>query len=170
MIKEFKFNKKRVLLGILIMLVLLLISFFFLLKPEPFIRNVFMKAEHIQILGVIGIVFFLSLFYSFLKLIPREYAIQITDEFLLDNSKYESYGKIEWKDISKIQRLKENSIELTISKAVLKNRKTNLLKKFLRFMQNWNCNNRIIISSALLDCSIEDLFETVTLSYENYKM
>jgi hypothetical protein len=75
-----------------------------------------MKEEHIQIIGIIGFVYFPLLIFSFLKIIKRKYAILITEEFIIDNSKYESIGNIEWKSISEIKRLKKKSIELNIIK------------------------------------------------------
>ncbi|GER59129.1 hypothetical protein ULMA_12370 [Patiriisocius marinus] len=129
-----------------------------------------MKEEHILIIGTIGFVYFPLLIFSFLKIIKRKYAILITDEFLIDNSKFESIGSIEWKSISNIKRLKKKSIELDIIKSVLQKRKMNLLEKFFAFMHNWNYKESIIISSALIDCSIEELYETISETWENNKL
>jgi hypothetical protein len=169
MIKDFKFNKKRIFLGIFFSLLMLLISIFFVLKSEIFIRNVFMKTIHIQILGTIGIMYFSFLFYSLLRLFPRKYALIVSDEYLIDHSRYESFGKIEWKNISKIQKIKKESIELYLNKSVFQNRKMNLLEIFLVFMHNWNFKKSIIISSALMECSIEELFNEITFAYQNHK-
>jgi hypothetical protein len=128
-----------------------------------------MKTGYIQILGIIGVLYFSPLFYSFLKLFSRKNAIKITDEYLIDYSKYESFGKIEWKNISKIQRLKKESIELFINKSFFQNRKMNLLEKFLVLMHNWSYKRSIIISSALIDCNIEELYEDITIAYEKHK-
>ncbi|WAC02902.1 hypothetical protein N7U66_04985 [Lacinutrix neustonica] len=125
-----------------------------------------MKAEYIQIIGIIGIAYFSTLLYSFLRILPRKYAILISDDFLIDNSKYESLGKIRWCDISEIQRFKKNNIELTLNKTVFKTKKRNLLKRFLTFMHNWNYKKNILISSALIDCNLEELFETISVAYE----
>jgi len=167
--KEIKFKKNRILLGILFFSLMLFASICFLINPELFLRNVFMKVRHVQLIGVIGIIFFSSLLFSFFKIIRRKYAIQITDDFLIDNSKYESFGKIKWSDITKIQRLKKTSIEIFIKRDLYKTKKINLLKKFLRFMSNWNYKKSIIISSALTDSSIEVLFEEITNAYRTNK-
>lgn len=167
--KEIKFKKNRILLGILFFSLMLFASICFLINPELFLRNVFMKVRHVQLIGVIGIIFFSSLLFSFFKIIRRKYAIQITDDFLIDNYKYESFGKIKWSDITKIQRLKKRSIEIFIKRDLYKTKKINLLKKFLRFMSNWNYKKSIIISSALTDSSIEVLFEEITNAYRTNK-
>ena len=169
MIKEIKFKKARLLFGTFFCLIMLSILITFLLKPNIFIRNVFMKSEHIQIIGIIGSIYFLTLIFSILKLFPREYAIQITKEFLIDNSKYESLGKIEWGNVSKIKKVKRKSIELFVNKSVLQSRKTNLVKKILVFMNNWNYKKSIIISSALMNCSLEELYDEINLAHQNHK-
>ena len=169
MIKKIKFRKVRILLGAFISLLLFLSSFYFLLKPEFFIRNVFTKVIIIQILGVIGMIYFLALFYSILNLFSRKYAIIITDEFLIDNSKYESFGKVEWNTILRIEKFKKKSIQIFVDENVIKNQKMNILENFLVLMHNWNYKRSIIISNALLDCSIEQLYEEIILAHEKHK-
>ena len=88
---------------------------------------------------------------------------------MIDNSRYESFGKIEWKKISKIQRIEKYSIELFLNKSVFEDRKINLLKKFLLFMGNWNYKKSIIISSVALDCSVEELYEEINLAHKKDK-
>ncbi|MQP24137.1 hypothetical protein GFJ94_03555 [Flavobacterium sp. LMO8] len=169
MIKKIKFRKVKILLGAFITLLLFLSSFYFLLKPEFFIRNVFTKVIIIQILGVIGMIYFLALFYSILTLFSRKYAIIITDEFLIDNSKYESFGKVEWNTILRIEKFKRKSIQIFVDENFIKNRKMNILENFLVLMHNWNYKRSIIISNALLDCSIEQLYEEIILAHEKHK-
>ena len=169
MIKKIKFRKVKILLGAFISLLLFLSSFYFLLKPEFFIRNVFTKVIIIQILGVIGMIYFLALFYSILNLFSRKYAIIITDEFLIDNSKYESFGKVDWNTILRIEKFKKKSIQIFVDENVIKNQKMNILENFLVLMHNWNYKRSIIISNALLDCSIEQLYEEIILAHEKHK-
>jgi hypothetical protein len=169
MIKEYKFNKERILLGVFFLLLMLFFSFNFLLEPDKFITNVFTKKEKFQIFGIIGVFLFSASIFSSLKILKRKYAIQITDEFLIDNSKYESFGKIEWKNISKIQRIEKYSIELFLNESVFKDRKINLIKKFLLFMYNWNYKKSIIISSAVLNCSVEELYKEINLAHKKNK-
>lgn len=171
MTKEIKFRKEKILFGITFSLIMFLISLSFLIKPELFIRNQFRTVLYIQIFGVIGTVYFLTLLYSFIKLLNRKFAIRITENFLIDNSRYESLGKIEWNKISHIRRVSKNCIELFLDESIYQKSKKNLLGNFLRFMNNWNYNERVIISSALLqDCSIEELYQDINRAYENHKI
>ncbi|MFC4740313.1 STM3941 family protein [Flavobacterium ponti] len=169
MIKEYKFNKERILLGIVFLLLMLIFSFYFLLEPEKFIRNIFTRKETNQILGIMGIILFSSLIFSSLKILPRKYAIRITDEYLIDNSKYESFGKIEWNNISKTQRIKKYSIEIFLNEPVFKDRKIDMFRKYLLFMSNWNYKKSIIISSAILNCDVEELYKEINLAHKKNK-
>ncbi len=167
--KEFKFKKGRLAFGVLFFSTMLIASIYFLIVPEKFIRNVFMTTEHIQILGILGILNFSTLLYSFLVILPRKYAIIISDDFLIDNSRYESLGKIKWTDISKIEIVKKTNIEISLKVDLYSIEKRNLLKRFLTFMNNWNNKKRILISSALTDSSIDALFEEITNAYRTNK-
>ncbi len=167
--KEFKFKKSRILFGILLSGLFLVFAISFLLTPENYIRNIFITVKSIRTLGIIGILFFSSMLYSFVMLLPKKYSIQITEEFLIDNSRYESLGKIKWKDITKIERVKKYSIKLTLKNSIFTTKKVNLLKRFLLFMNNWDYKDSIIISSALCDCGIEELFENISEAYKKRK-
>ena len=164
--KEIKFKKWKILSGVIFFVFMLTVSISFLLTPDRFIRNAFMTAEHIQTIGIMGLVYFSTLLFSLVKLLTRKYAILITDEFLVDNSRYESLGKIRWADISNIQRLQKRSIELNLNQGMLKTSNRNLLKRFLNFMHNWKYNKSIVISSALLECGINELYEVISEAHK----
>jgi len=166
---EIKFKKSRIFLAAIFVTAMFATSISFLLTPEIYLRNVFSTVRKIQIIGTIIFIYSSALLYSLVRISTRKYAIRITDEFLIDNSKYESLGEIKWKDIFKIQRLKKNNIEVFLNPTVFKTKKSNLLKRFLRFMHNWNYKKSILISSAALDCSIEELFKIISTAYKNNK-
>lgn len=121
----------------------------------------------VQIPFLIVSIFPFLMLYSFLRILFRKKAIIITKEYLIDNSKYESIGKIKWKDISKITRVKKNNIQIFLNPIRIK---TNPLKTFIRFIGP-NCEFRksILISDTLLDCSIEELYKTISKTYKEYK-
>lgn len=167
---EIKFKKSRILLAVFIFALILAASISFLLTPETYLRKVFSTVDKIQIIGTLIFVYYSVLLLSLVKISTKKYAIRITDEFLIDNSRYEALGKIKWKDISKIQRLAKRNIEVFLNPTVFKSEKSNLLKRFLRFMHNWNHQKSILISSTLLDCSIEELFEIISVAHENNKL
>ena len=170
MIKEFKFKKSRIFTAIILFLLLTaIITISFLIFPEGLAKHCYTKTEYIQLIGLFPFVFSSTMTYSLVKVYFRTKAIVITDEYLIDYSKYESIGKIKWRDITKIQRLKKKSIEVFLKRDLYKTKKRNLLKRFLTFMNNWNHKKSIIISSALTDGSIEDLFKEITSAYRTYK-
>ena len=157
--KIVRHKKLRITEGFLFSLSFLVISVVFIITPNTFIRNVFSTAEKIQILGSAGVIYFSLLTLSYASLFSRKKAIQITNDFLLDNSKYESLGKIKWQDIYEIKKLKKYSIEITLTPEFFSQTKLNLFKKILTYMHNWNYKESIIISTATLNCSREELFE-----------
>lgn len=143
-------NKWRVLYGITFCIIMLGISIWFISEPKIFVRNVFMREWHIILLGVVVLISFLALLYSFLRIISKSYGIIITEEYFIDNSRYEAIGKIKWNEVSKIQRIKKTSIQIFLKKNLSERINNNLLKKFLFMMHNWDYKNSIIVSSALL--------------------
>lgn len=163
---DFKFSTKKIVIAFLVVLLMLFFAIVFVLKPAFFSQNVFIQIGVIQTLGVVGMVYFVALAYSFLKLSTRTYAITITDDALIDHSRYESFGKIEWKNISAIQRVKKESIELFVNETYFENRKMSLLKKGLVYMHNKNYKQSIVISSALLDCNVETLYAAISKTYK----
>lgn len=163
-------NKWRVLYGIIFCIIMLGISIWFISEPKIFVRNVFMKEWHIILLGVISTIYFLILFYSFLKIISKPYGIIITEEYFIDNSKYEAIGKIKWNEVSKIQRIKKTSIQIFLKKNLSERINNNLLKKFLLMMHNWDYKNSIIVSSALLECDINYLEKKLVQAYKKAKL
>lgn len=166
--QKFEFKKSRVLFGILVFVLFLICSVWLFLEPEIFIRNQWMRIVHIQILGALGIFWFSLLICSYLLILPIKTAIVVTSDFLIDNSRFESLGKIRWTEISKIQRIKKQSIEISFKNLNLKSRKMPILKRILLYMTNWNHKSSIIISSALLNCSIEELEKSIRSAFENY--
>jgi hypothetical protein len=157
--KEIDIKRIRVIYGIAISLTMLLISIWFILSPDIFIRNQWMKAAHIQTFGVIASVYFTFLLYSFIQIYSRRVGIIISSEYLMDLTRYESLGKIKWSEITSIQKFKKSSIEIIFKEPILKNKKLSMFKKILLYMNNYNPNLRIFISSALIDCSTEELFK-----------
>lgn len=125
-----------------------------------------MSAGRIRVWGVISGVYFLFLSYSFIKIIPRKFAIIVSKDFLIDNSKFEALGAIKWSDISKIQLKKKQSLEVLFYQPMSKNK--SIIQKFLLFMGNWNYKKSIIISSALLECTIEELYDVISKAHKDY--
>lgn len=168
MVQEVKFRKVRILLVILISILMLIVSLSFVFKPEIYTRELSNNIL-IKILGALGIIHHLALTYTLFQIYSRKYAFLISDNFFIDNSRYESLGKIEWKNINSIQRISGNCIQIYLDYNILQNCNVNLLKKYLLFMKNWNYKNSIIISCTLTEYTCEKLFYEITCAIENQK-
>jgi hypothetical protein len=171
MSNRFYFNKKRVGFGVAVFAVLNVVSICFIIYPEIFIRNFLMKKEAIQIVGFLSFIYSLLMFYSFLVLLFRKKeAFIISEDYLVDNSKFESVGKVYFSEIMKVKRLNKNSLEITLKAPIFNSKKLNFIKKVICMLNNWNYKNSIIISSALLDCDIKSLEKDVLEAWESYKV
>ena len=166
---EIKFKKKRIILGIIFFSIFLSLSIWFIVNPKIFIRNFLMTESHIILLGLIGVITYIPFLFSFITILPRKVALTITDNYLIDRSKYESLGKISWGDVAKIKRIKKRSLRITFKKPIFENKKMFFVKRFLLFMQNWDYKDSIIISTALLECDIDYLEDKILEAYKNYK-
>jgi hypothetical protein len=167
---EIKFNKSRVLYGIILYSILIFFSILFIMEPKIFIRNVFMKDWHIILLGVISSTYFAAQLFSLFKILTKNYGIVISEDYFIDNSKYEAIGEIKWNEVSKIQRIKKTGIQIFLKNNLSERINNNLLKKFLLMMHNWDYKNSIIISSALLECDINYLEKKLLQVYKKAKL
>ncbi len=111
------------------------------------------------------------MFISFLlKAFDKKKGIVVTEDYLIENSKYESIGKIMWEDISsiKIKTIYSGSyLELDIV-----NLPKNIQKKQLNFLQrtliplnSWSYKKSIIINNRTLDCTQKELEELIMHSW-----
>ena len=167
MIKTIKFKKRKILLGIVFFAIYFAIVLYFIFNPERMMEHLHSKNEKlVQIPFLIFSIFSFLMLHSILRILFRKKAIIITNEYLIDNSKYESFGKIKWKDISKIKRVKKRNIQIFLNPTKIK---TNPLKTFTRFITNWEYKNSILITDTYLDCSIEELYMTISKGYNANK-
>ena len=164
--ERINFDKKRIILGILLAIVFLRLSVWFILEPERFMRN-FMSSETKNVVfGIVASIFFLAGLFSIVMLLPRKCALIIGEEYIIDRSRYEAIGKIRWDEISKIQRLKKKSIQFFFKDGKrIQSPNDNLLKRFLRWSHNWEYKKSIIISSAFLECDIDTLEMKIKKAY-----
>jgi hypothetical protein len=164
---SFEYNKKRIWFGLMFFVLFNVIGIWLIVEPEIFIRNFLMKEEHIKLIGVLLSLYSLFMLCSFILLLfNKKEAFVVSDNYLIDNSRYESIGKIYFNEIHKIKRIKKNSLKIVLKESVFKIRKLNILQKILLMINNWNCKNNIIVSSALMNCEIDTLESTI-LSYMN---
>ncbi len=159
MIKIIEFKKRKVVLGIIFFAIYLAIVLYFVFNPEGMMAHLHSKNKQlVQIPFLIASIFPFFMLYSFFRILFRKKAIIITKEYLIDNSRYEALGKIKWKDITKIKKLKKRSIQIYLNPTTVK---TSLSKTFIRFLTNWEYKDSIIISDALIDCSRDELYKII---------
>ena len=163
--KIIKFKKRKVLLGIVLFALYFAIALYFILSPDGMMEHIHSENKKlVQIPFLIVSIFPFLMLHSFLRILFRTKAIIITKEYLIDNSKYESIGKIKWEDISKIKRVKKRNIQIFLNPRKIK---TNSLKTFTRFLTNWEYRDSILITDALLDCTIYELYILLKKSKNN---
>lgn len=140
-----------------------------IIKPEDFVNHFFATESKIIITGLIFEVFFIPLLFSFIYILPGKVALVITDNYLIDRSRYESLGKIYWSEIAKIRVVKKTYLRITFKKPIFKERKIFFLKQILLFMLNWKYKDSIIITTGFLECDIDYLKNEILSAYRNYK-
>ena len=144
------------------------VSISLVLKPEVYSRGIYNKTV-IEILGGFFALYLIALIYSLFQIYLRKYAFLIADDFFIDNSRYESLGKIDWKNINEVQKIKKNSLQLNLNKNVIENSNMNLIQKFLSIMKNWNYKDSIIVSTTLTQISRDKLLDEILNVLQNQK-
>jgi len=170
MIEKFKFNRNRVVFGIVFNLLMLIFSIWFVKNPDIFIRNQWMKAEHIKAFGAISTIYFILSLYSFILIYPKDIGIIIGKDYFIDHTRYKALGRVKWSEIDSIQKIKKSSLEIIFKESMFKNRNVNFFSRALFFIHNGNINQSIVISSALLNCSIEELYKSINLVFEKHNL
>ena len=123
----------------------------------------------LRIIGVFYSFYFIAITYSLFKIYSRKYAFIIANDFFIDNSRYESFGKIQWININEVRTIKKNLIQFKLSKDVTGNNNLNLFQKFLSFMNNWNYKDDIIISTTFTQINRDELLDEILKKLQNQK-
>lgn len=156
------FKKRRLALGFVFFIILIVVSCWFIYNPELFLRNKWMKTYHIQTLGVLGIFYSLLMLWAFVALLVRKKsAFIIADSYLIDHSRFESIGKIRYQEIQHVERIKKHSLTITLNEPLTYWKRLNLLQKVVFLANNWTFSKRIIISAMLLDCDVTVLEKAI---------
>ena len=162
--KKYYFNKKRILLAILFFLIENAVSVWFILEPEKFIGNVFMTNEHIQIIGFLAFTYSLIMILSlFILLFRKNEALIISNKYLIDNSKFESVGKIYFSDIQEVKKFGKYNIEIILKDSIFKIYKLNIFQKIAYLSNNWYFKRKsiLITGQLMLDCNRDELKKNI---------
>jgi hypothetical protein len=166
-----KLKKSKIINNIIAFLIFFFISCYMFLHPDFFVSKIFKNIYFIKIIGFLVIFISLILLISYtIKLFDNKVGLIITDEFIIDNSVFESVGKIYWYDIKNI-KLEEKYVCLNITKKFEKDyiKRLNLLKKIIIIVKKRNYKSSIMISSVNLDCSNEELVDFINKEFKKYK-
>lgn len=108
---EIPLSKNKIYLLLIGVVIFLIAGFWMFIKPEnagdfynPMIKRfLYLNSESIQIIGIVGIVFFGAIgIYGIRKLFNKKAGLIIDSKGITDNSNATSIGLIEWNDISRI--------------------------------------------------------------------
>jgi hypothetical protein len=129
--------------------------------------NVFMKDYHVLIIGYsCGLLSALKV-VSILLMINRKIAIVVSDEYIIDNSSFESLGKIYWSEVIGVQVKARGNLKIEVSNINLKLKKKAFLHKILLHIHNLDYRNSVVISSALLSCTFEEFEKSILTAFKN---
>jgi len=168
--KRYEYNKFRIAISIFVFLMLFIMGLVFLWKLEVFKRDLLIK-DFFALFGI----FFLSLMVlqiiTFTILLFRKtFAVVITDEYLIDNTKYYSFGKIAWDKITSVNVIKHNngkeSIELFLSTEFSEELKLDILKKVLLWFDNYGDKSKIVLRSTFLNINMEELKKNIISTFK----
>lgn len=166
---RYGYDKFRITASILGFLIFFVMGWVLLCKLEIFKKEVFIKYFFV----LIG-VFFLSIMIlqiiTFTILLFRKTpAIIITEEYLIDNSKYYSFGKIPWNKITSINVIKHSNnretIELVLSSDFSNQIKLDILKKILLWLDNYGDKSKIVLRNTFIDSEMEEFKNKIIITF-----
>jgi len=174
--KTIKLNRKGLFINIVLLVIANVITFYMILNSEKFVSTFFRNKEFIFVVGILGFIYFLILLIArCFILINTEDAFIINEKFMVDNTTYESLGKIKWDDIQSIETKntfnnnKYIEIKMKSGYRFLEAHKLNFFQRILIFMKNWNYKSTIIISHKFLKIKFQDLESIINKCFEEYE-
>ncbi len=173
----FYFDKKRIILIIATLLVFSAGAVWFIKDSEMFmkvflIKAFFKKKEYFQLFGYVSLLSGLVMIYAYIMLLFRKKeALIIAGDYLIDNSKFESVGKIHYNEIKKIKKFKKYNVELVLKDEVLNLKKLNFLQKVVFWLNHWYSQRfSVFITCAhIRHCNRDQLYNILTESYQKWK-
>lgn len=172
----FKVNKKRLFINLLLLIIGWVLAFFLIINPDAFISTIFKNETIIIISGIVGFLYFTCILISrFIFLFKTQIAIQVQNDFFIDHSSYESIGKINWNNVENISlaetKLGKKYIKIHINKNFLnqKFQNSNILKKALIILKNWEFRSEILIFPHFIEIDIDELYDILTQGLNSFK-
>ena len=176
------YNRKKILLFILFLALFLFLSIKLLIDDDDFALNFLIKGRVVRFMGFIGaFTIGIAIIWPIVLLMRKNPALIITDDYLIENIRYKSLGKIYYSEISGIKIFYRYAIDqglfsrvfierkkIKYLKITLKNpieTRLNFIDKFyLKFFQMEDeFENNIYINSGLLkDCDLDELKKIIS--------
>lgn len=168
--KRYEYNKFRITISILGLLMLFIMGWVLVWKLEVFKRGLLIK-DFIALFGMFFLGMIVLQIITFIILLFRmTSAVIITDEYLIDNTKYHSFGKIPWDKITSVSVIKHNngkeSIELFLSIEFSEELKLDILKKILLWFDNYGDKSKIVLRSTFLNINMEELKKNIISTFK----
>ena len=161
MLKVIYFNKKTLLFRYFALSLIVLLSIYIFINPEVLTNEKYNFPLLNRIIFSFMAFYSLALLYSNFKIFKRKFALKIDEEYLCENSSYDSIGIIKWEDIYEVKIINKRNIEIILNKDIIKYSNRNIFIKFLLYMKNWNYKKSIIISTANLNCERDEIYNSL---------
>ena len=166
MFKEIYFNKKILVFRYITLSVIILVSIYIVINPELLTNKKYNSPVFNRIMFSFMFIYSFVILYSNIKLFNRGIALQITDQYLYDNSNFESLGLINLNDIYEVNIINKRNIEIILNQDIIAYSKRNFFIKILLFMKNWNYKKSIIISTDNLECERHEIYNSLKKAIE----
>jgi hypothetical protein len=168
--KTIKINNLKLIYLLIIYSIFFKLSLAFILCPDMFVSVLFRNKYILFLIGIISlpIMFLYSISYLLMYL-DKKSGMIVTDEYIIDNSQYESLGKIMWKDVKGITKDNKNLVLIMKNKPeYIKKLNLNVFKKTLIFFKNWSYKTTIILNNSTLDCKQEEFEKIIYSAWEDF--
>lgn len=166
-------NKKKLILLLLGGAGFVFFSTWFIVKPYDFVNFLTRDEKIVYTVGIVGVIVFgFGTIMLFIKFLDKNPGLIIDKAGVTDNTTTNPVGFIPWKDITKIEVKKINSISILL--IYLKNPNDYILKSSSINRLGLKKNMRtygtpITITSLSLDCSFAELERLLLDSYNEVK-
>jgi hypothetical protein len=146
----------------------------FWLEPENFSHHILNSVTTVKIVGVLAVIFFGACgVIAIRKLIDSNPGIIIDQHGIIDNSSGVSNGIIAWSEIEGIKTTQVHNqkfmlLMVTHPEARIESQPGSFKKRMMKINYRMY-GTPICISSNSLQCSFDELYKTITASYNKYK-
>lgn len=174
---EYNYKNLRIILTLIIVVLFLSVGFPIVFEETTSQKEIIINNNYLLILGlIISFILSFSIFFILLKIIElcillfkKNPAIIITDKYIIDNSRYYSFGKIPWSEIKHLNLVTPSSgrkyIELHLDTEFYTLVKLNKFKKILLWFDHYGNKSIVYLRGTFVNCNMDEIASV----YNNYK-